>query len=60
MVKEEIIVFLREVVDCQMLRKAGCEVKLTTYPDTDHDSRTDTYKNLEIYEWSLSHQDTLS
>ena len=43
-----------------MLRKAGCEVKLTTYPDTDHDSRTDTYKNLEIYVWLLSHKDTLS
>ena len=43
-----------------MLRKAGCDVKLTIYPDTDHDSRTDTCKNLEFHEWLLSHKDTLS
>ena len=43
-----------------MLRKAGCDVKLTTYPNTDHDSWTETYNNPEIYEWLLSHQNILS
>jgi predicted peptidase len=29
------------------------EVKLTIYPDANHDSWTETYKNPELYEWLL-------
>lgn len=38
------------------LKKAGGEPKLTIYPDTPHDSWTETYNNPELYEWLLSHQ----
>ena len=39
------------------LRKAGCRnVKLTVYPDAEHDSYTRTYDRPELYEWFLSHR----
>ncbi|MCA9410262.1 MAG: prolyl oligopeptidase family serine peptidase [Candidatus Omnitrophica bacterium] len=31
------------------------EVKMTIYPDAEHDSWTETYNNPELYEWFLSH-----
>jgi predicted peptidase len=34
------------------LKKAGVkEVKLTVYPEAQHDSWTETYNNPELYEW---------
>ena len=39
------------------LKKAGNEnVKLTVYPEAEHDSWTETYQNQELYEWMLRHQ----
>jgi predicted peptidase len=36
------------------LKKAGNEnVKLTVYPEADHDSWTETYKNQELFDWML-------
>ena len=36
------------------LKKMGVkEVKLTIYPEANHDSWTETYKNPELYEWLL-------
>jgi predicted peptidase len=32
------------------------EVKLTIYPDAQHDSWTETYNNPELYEWLLRHE----
>ncbi len=38
------------------LQKAGVkDVKLTVYPEANHDSWTETYNNPELYEWLLSH-----
>ena len=38
------------------LRKAGStEVKLTIYPEAQHDSWTETYANPELFEWFLQH-----
>ncbi len=38
-------------------KKAGVkEVKLTVYPEADHNSWTETYNNPEFYEWMLKHQ----
>ena len=31
-------------------------IKLTIYPEADHDSWTKTYENSELYEWFLSHK----
>jgi predicted peptidase len=38
------------------IRKAGGQVKLTTYKGVGHDSWTQTYNNPKLYEWLLSHQ----
>jgi len=32
------------------------DVKLTIYPDAQHDSWTETYRNPELYDWFLKHQ----
>ena len=38
------------------LKKAGCaDVKLTLYPEANHDSWTETYNHPELYEWLLKH-----
>jgi len=39
------------------VRKVGVQdVKLTVYPDAEHNSWTRTYDNPELYEWLLKHQ----
>jgi predicted peptidase len=38
------------------LQSCGGNVKLTIYPDADHDSWTETYDNPELYEWFLNQQ----
>lgn len=39
------------------LKLAGVEeVELTVYPEADHDSWTETYKNEKLYEWFLKHE----
>jgi predicted peptidase len=38
------------------LKKVGCrEVRLTIYPEANHDSWTETYNNPEVYDWLLKH-----
>lgn len=38
------------------LQKCGAkEIKLTIYPDANHDAWTETYNNPELYNWLLSH-----
>lgn len=39
-----------------VLRKNGGDVKLTVYPQADHDSWTETYSNPELYTWFLKHE----
>lgn len=34
--------------------------KLTIYPEAEHDSWTETYRNPELYDWFLKHQRTNS
>ena len=49
----------RRMVDA--VRKAGAkDVKLAIYPEAEHDSWTETYKNPELYQWLLEHQRTPS
>lgn len=39
------------------LKRAGVQdVKLTVYPEANHDSWTETYNNPQLYEWLLTHQ----
>ena len=37
------------------LKSCGSEVKLTVYPEANHDSWTETYSNEELYKWFLEH-----
>ena len=39
------------------LKKVGVkDVKLTVYPEADHNSWTETYNNPELYEWLLKQE----
>jgi predicted peptidase len=38
------------------LKACGGDVRLTIYPEADHDSWTETYANPELYEWFLQHK----
>ena len=38
------------------LKKEGANVKLTLYPEAEHDSWTETFNNAEVFEWLLSHK----
>lgn len=37
------------------LQEIGADVRLTVYPDADHDSWTRTYDDPELYQWFLQH-----
>lgn len=39
-----------------ILKRARGEVKLTIYPEAEHDSWTQTYENPELYAWFLEHE----
>lgn len=47
----------REMVDA--VHRAGGDVRLTVYPDVEHNSWAQTYDNPEIYDWLLSHRGPL-
>jgi predicted peptidase len=38
-----------------MRQMGAAEVKLTVYPEADHDSWTETYQSSALYDWFLSH-----
>ena len=42
----------RKMVD--VVNKKGGNAKLTVYPEAEHDSWTETYRNPEVFEWLLS------
>jgi len=46
----------RQMVDA--VNRSGGNAKLTIYPEANHDSWTQTYKNQELYDWFLSHRKT--
>ncbi len=43
----------QDMVDA--LKNVGADVKLTIYPEAQHDSWTETYDNPDLYTWFLSH-----
>jgi predicted peptidase len=47
----------REMVDA--VRRAGGDVRLTVYPDVEHNSWAATYENQDVYDWLLSHRGPL-
>ena len=55
-VKDRVIPLSSTVAMVEALQQAEGNVKLTTYPDTGHDSWTATYNNPAVYDWLLSHR----
>jgi len=54
--KDNVVPLKRSEEMVAALKQAGCDVKLTVYPDAGHDSWTETYNNPELYEWFLKHR----
>ena len=46
--------YSQKMVDA--VKRAGGDVKLTVYPDGQHDSWKPTYDNQEVYDWLLAHR----
>ena len=54
--KDEIVPLRRSQEMADKLKALGGDVRLTIYPDAEHDSWTETYDNPELYEWFLQHR----
>lgn len=55
--KDEVVPLARTTEMTDALKGCGArEVKLTVYPEANHNSWTQTYNNPELYKWLLSHR----
>ena len=54
--KDSVVPFKRSEEMVAALKKNGGDVRLTAYPNTDHNSWTETYNNPALYEWFLQHK----
>jgi predicted peptidase len=53
--KDDIVPITDEQKMIDALEKVGGEVRFTIYPEAGHDAWTETYNNLELYDWMLTH-----
>lgn len=53
--KDDIVPLSESEDMVKAIQAVGGNVKLTVYPDADHDSWTETYENPKLYEWLLQH-----
>ena len=53
--KDRTVPVARTEAMIKALKEAGCEPKVTIYPDAGHDAWTATYNNPELYTWFLEH-----
>jgi predicted peptidase len=54
--KDTVVPLERSVEMVNAVNNLGGDARLTVYPDADHDSWTQTYDNLQLYKWLLSHK----
>jgi predicted peptidase len=54
--KDTVVIPQRTQEMVSALQKVGGDVRLTIYPDADHNSWTATYNNPELYDWFLAHE----
>lgn len=54
--KDSVVPLARSQQMVEAVKAAGGNVKLTIYPDANHDSWTETYDNPELYRWLLKHK----
>ena len=51
---KDVVVLVKAAEDMvAALKKCGSDVRLTIYPDANHDSWTETYNNEELYKWMM-------
>ncbi len=53
--KDRVVPVARTEAMIKALKEAGCDPKLTIYPEAGHDAWTETYNNPELYTWFLEH-----
>lgn len=53
--KDSVVPLVRSTELVDGFKKRGVDVKFTVYPDSGHDSWSETYSNPELYQWMLSH-----
>jgi len=59
--EKDTVVPLRETLEMvNALYEVGNNARLTVYPDTGHNSWTETYNNPQVYEWLLGHEKSTS
>jgi predicted peptidase len=51
--KDPLVPLERSEKMVEAVKKSGCEVKFTVYPEAGHDAWTETYSNPQLYEWLL-------
>lgn len=54
--RDSIVPLAKSEAMVDAVRRAGGDVRLTVYPDAEHDSWTQTYDNDELYDWLLAHR----
>lgn len=54
--KDDIVFTEESVKMVEALKRRGGDVRLTIYPENQHDAWTDTYNNPEVFSWLLSHK----
>lgn len=54
--QDDVVPASESLTIARALESAGGNVRLTLYPDADHDAWTRTYDNPELYDWFLSHR----
>ncbi|MCJ8014544.1 prolyl oligopeptidase family serine peptidase [Paenibacillus sp. KQZ6P-2] len=53
--KDDIVPLSQSEVMVEAVQAAGGDVKLTVYPEANHNSWSETYDNQEVYNWLLKH-----
>lgn len=51
--KDDIVPVEESKIAVDSLKSFGGKVRFTVYPDAGHDAWTETYNNLEMFEWLL-------
>lgn len=54
--KDSVVPVAQTIQAYEKMRKLNADARITLYPEANHDSWTQTFKNDEIYKWLLSHR----
>jgi predicted peptidase len=54
--RDFVVPFIRSQEMVDAIKQIGGNVKFTIYPEGEHDVWTETYNNMELYDWFLLHK----